>query len=415
MHGTIALESKLGVGTKASFEIPFKKTEYESNSQPIVDLGSIPDRLQSDMSISIGSSEDRHTPPMTPTEGTARLPHARQQPSRVRAGVALDDVMHLPDSERQKLHVLVVEDNQINQQIALKTIKKLHFSVSAVWNGQEALDYILAAEQDHSVPKPDIILMDCQMPVLDGYRATQHIRTQEPYRNLPSLQELPIIAMTASAIQGDKERCKRAGMDDYLAKPVRGKVLERMLIKWAVERRRHLHSKQVELAKPPSDSSGSQGPNVQQAAGAQPGHYRFATQTMINKLAENEGASAARRAEAEEKAMSLRDSKLLSSAENPQQSHRTAEEPPSSRPLRPSAPTHALTQENINKFVDSQENLEGREASVRPELSSREDSGSSLMVNQQREARPYQSRETPEARHAEEHSASTLTPSDGPD
>ena len=80
-----------------------------------------------------------------------------------------------------------------------------------MWNGKEALDYLT---QD-SHPQPDIILMDVQMPIMDGYRATRTIRNTAPYARS---KELPIIAMTASAIQGDKDKCKRAGMDDYLAK-----------------------------------------------------------------------------------------------------------------------------------------------------------------------------------------------------
>jgi len=76
------------------------------------------------------------------------------------------------------------------------------------------------------------------MPVLDGYRATHIIRHHNPYSAIASIRTLPIIAMTASAIQGDREKCTSAGMDDYLAKPVRGKLLEDMLLKWAFEGRK---------------------------------------------------------------------------------------------------------------------------------------------------------------------------------
>ena len=143
----------------------------------------------------------------------------------------------LTDVERKNMHVLVVEDNAINQQIAIKTIKKIGFSVSAVWNGQEALDYLLSKPPaDGSAPptKPDIILMDCQMPILDGYRSTYIIRNEEPYASIPGMRVIPIVAMTASAIRGDREKCSEAGMDDYLAKPVKAKNLEQMLVKWAL-------------------------------------------------------------------------------------------------------------------------------------------------------------------------------------
>ena len=83
--------------------------------------------------------------------------------------------------------------------------------MNAVWNGKEALDYLLEAPST-TRPKPDIILMDCQMPVLDGYRATHLIRHHSPYSAIASIRTLPIVAMTASAIQGDKEKCTQAGM-----------------------------------------------------------------------------------------------------------------------------------------------------------------------------------------------------------
>lgn len=77
--------------------------------------------------------------------------------------------------------------------------------------------------------------MDVQMPIIDGYRATHVIRHHAPYSDFA--RHVPIVAMTASAIQGDREKCTKAGMDDYLAKPVKGKTLEKMIVKWALSRR----------------------------------------------------------------------------------------------------------------------------------------------------------------------------------
>lgn len=112
---------------------------------------------------------------------------------------------------------------------------KLGFSVVAAWNGKEALDYLAAAKEGKH-PKPNIILMDVQMPVIDGYRCTHLLRQHVPYKAY--VNDVPIVAMTASAIQGDREKCKKAGMDDYLAKPVKSKTLERMLVRWSVSKRR---------------------------------------------------------------------------------------------------------------------------------------------------------------------------------
>lgn len=110
-------------------------------------------------------------------------------------------------------------------------IKSLGFNVSAVWNGKEVLEF-LRNVQDRKERKPDIILMDVQMPVIDGYKCTHLLRHHSPYKAY--VEDVPIVAMTASAIQGDRERCTRAGMDDYLSKPVKKQMLERMLVRWSL-------------------------------------------------------------------------------------------------------------------------------------------------------------------------------------
>src|ERR1700712_1007847 len=139
---------------------------------------------------------------------------------------------------------LTIPDNPVNQQIALRFIKALKFSASAVWNGREALEYLLKAtwpdatpDQAKEYPVPSLILMDVQMPILDGYHATHMLRHHSPFKNIEAIPRIPIVAMTASAIQGDREKCEKAGMDDYMAKPVKGKTLEKMLVRWVIRRR----------------------------------------------------------------------------------------------------------------------------------------------------------------------------------
>lgn len=138
-----------------------------------------------------------------------------------------------PDSEQ--FQYKTNRSSPVNQKIATKTIGKLGFQVTAAWNGREALDYMMGASQGLQL-KPDVILMDVQMPVIDGYKCTHLLRHHHPYKTL--VQDVPIVAMTASAIQGDREKCTKAGMDDYLSKPVTMKILEQMLVKWGVSRRR---------------------------------------------------------------------------------------------------------------------------------------------------------------------------------
>ena len=118
------------------------------------------------------------------------------------------------------IRVILAEDNKVNQMVGLKQLRKLGYTrVEVVDNGADA---VAAWQQDTDV----IIIMDCQMPDLDGYQATQQIRELERKENLPRTR---IIAMTANAMQGDREACLAAGMDDYISKPVDMSELKRAL------------------------------------------------------------------------------------------------------------------------------------------------------------------------------------------
>ncbi|KAJ4271355.1 hypothetical protein NW762_000057 [Fusarium torreyae] len=234
MHGRISLESNVGVGTRATFWIPFNKPSGPAEAS-LANAGAIPDRLQSELSLSCNSSEYDQivgTPP-----GSEGVQASLSGSRRARFGISSTSSpdQELPPSERAKIHVLVVEDNPINQKIATKTIGRLGFQVTAAWNGKEALEYLSGVQQGIK-QKPDIILMDVQMPIIDGYKCTHLLRHHMPYK--PLVQDVPIVAMTASAIQGDREKCTKAGMDDYLAKPVRSVILEKMLLRWCHARRR---------------------------------------------------------------------------------------------------------------------------------------------------------------------------------
>ncbi len=116
--------------------------------------------------------------------------------------------------------VLLVEDNEVNQLVAGAMLEHWQVEYVIAANGQEAVE----KWREH---KPDLILMDCQMPVMDGYEATRTIRTQEK-----KPQRIPIIALTANGTQGDREKCFSAGMDDYLTKPFKEDDMHSMLGKW---------------------------------------------------------------------------------------------------------------------------------------------------------------------------------------
>jgi signal transduction histidine kinase/CheY-like chemotaxis protein/HPt (histidine-containing phosphotransfer) domain-containing protein len=141
-----------------------------------------------------------------------------QQRRRTRA-VASDDSAHA--NEMRNLSVLVVDDNEINRLVAVDLLTEFGYASDMACNGLEALEKVKTRSYS-------AILMDCQMPEMDGYEATRRIRALPE----PSCRT-PIIALTAHAMAGDRDRVLEAGMDDYTAKPVRARALERVLQRWA--------------------------------------------------------------------------------------------------------------------------------------------------------------------------------------
>ncbi|CAO1620835.1 unnamed protein product [Sympodiomycopsis kandeliae] len=176
MQGQIGLESTEGVGSRAWFQIPFVKAK---------------ERIRDSTSQS--------------------------SPCPASLGISSDPLRR----ERQDIWVLIAEDNKINAQIALKTLKKIGFNARAAEDGNAALEEL----NKHPY---DLVLMDCQMPVCDGYEATRRLRRSEN----AEIRTLPVIALTASAIKGDRERALAAGMNDYLIKPCKRPALESMLTRW---------------------------------------------------------------------------------------------------------------------------------------------------------------------------------------
>jgi len=124
---------------------------------------------------------------------------------------------------RGKRRVLLAEDNPVNVEVASAMLEGLGLDVSRAVNGAEALHSVQAGDYD-------LVLMDCQMPVMDGFAATSEIRRHERARGRE--RQLPIIAITANALQGDRESCLAAGMDDYLSKPFTQQALGQTLSRW---------------------------------------------------------------------------------------------------------------------------------------------------------------------------------------
>lgn len=185
MKGTIWMTSTPGVGTTVSFTLAFQKVLPTVGGQTVAATRKAADP----MAI------------FSPTEASAE-PSANPH-------------INLASIPRDQLKICIAEDNPINQRIAINFVRRLNFQCEAFSDGQQAVDALTRASKEG---KPfHLVLMDVQMPVLDGYHATREIRKHPD----PTVREVLVIAMTASAIRGDREKCLEAGMNNYLAKPVR--------------------------------------------------------------------------------------------------------------------------------------------------------------------------------------------------
>ena len=197
LNGKIWLESQLGVGTTVSFTLTFAKAPKMAKANETERFTQEPDPMatwSSDASDGLGP---RPTLPNT-----------------------FIDVSQVP---RDQLRICIAEDNPINQKIAVSFVTKLGLRCEAFSDGLQAVEALRRNSQQNN--PFHLVLMDVQMPVLDGYDATRLIRKDPD----PAVHDVLIIAMTASAIRGDREKCIEAGMNNYLAKPVRAAVLKTML------------------------------------------------------------------------------------------------------------------------------------------------------------------------------------------
>jgi two-component system sensor histidine kinase/response regulator len=143
-------------------------------------------------------------------------------PEAVTPDVALVTRHTISEARRLKVRILLVEDNLTNQQVALGILEKLGYRADIAGNGREALNALETVAYD-------LVFMDVQMPVMDGFEATAAIRSGQTAVPNP---KIPIIAMTAHAMKGDRDRCLEAGMDDYIPKPIAPKAMAAALDKW---------------------------------------------------------------------------------------------------------------------------------------------------------------------------------------
>ncbi len=142
-----------------------------------------------------------------------------EEETRSKRPLITEQVTRTPD--RKQVRILLAEDNVVNQKVAVRMLQKAGYSCDIAGNGQEALKALKLAAYD-------LVLMDCHMPKMDGWQATREIREQEQSGS----GRIPIIAMTANAMEGDRQACLDAGMDDYVSKPVRFERLVDSIESW---------------------------------------------------------------------------------------------------------------------------------------------------------------------------------------
>ncbi|KAF3045247.1 hypothetical protein E8E12_011023 [Didymella heteroderae] len=192
MHGSVRLDSTPGVGTTVSFSLRFTKVNMQGP---------------------LARNYTRDVDPMAKFSSQENNGHEQS------AGTCID----LSTIPRADLRICIAEDNLINQRIAISFVQKLGFKCDAYLDGFKTIDALERAS-DNGRPF-HLVLMDVQMPHCDGYEATRLIRKHPN----PEVRNVLIIAMTASAIQGDREKCLDSGMNNYLAKPVRAQTLKALL------------------------------------------------------------------------------------------------------------------------------------------------------------------------------------------
>jgi CheY-like chemotaxis protein len=153
-------------------------------------------------------------------DGAFRDFSASEAEAVVKDTVVVSAPTTVPPFAKRRPRILLAEDNLVNQKVATRVLEKEGFQVDVAVDGRQAVDAWRRGTYD-------LILMDCQMPQLDGYEATREIRSEE--RDNSMVTRIPIIALTAHAMKGAAEDCRRAGMDDYLTKPLDREQLRRCL------------------------------------------------------------------------------------------------------------------------------------------------------------------------------------------
>jgi CheY-like chemotaxis protein len=199
MGGHINLQSTLGKGTTITFNVQFK---IDSSSR-------LPERTRTENLSEVTVAED------LTEQNSVQTQFSQRSDSK---------------ASESNISILIADDNVINRKINSLFIMRSGYEVATVCDGQEALDYLCRSSAQ---PRPDLIFMDCMMPGIDGYEATRRIRTDTDMFD-EQTRRLPIVALSASVLQRDKERCWEVGMNDYISRPIYQQTLKDAVLKWTL-------------------------------------------------------------------------------------------------------------------------------------------------------------------------------------
>ena len=224
MGGTIGLESEVGVGSRFWFELPMPEAPAEPAEGDAG--GATSDLAPADQGAAQPQPPQSESPQSEPMQLEPAQPETMSPaPTEMQPPLAVVDAPLSEDQIKEVLaglQVLLVEDNRLNREVAENNLARMGVDVTIAENGKEAVDWVKKKNFN-------AILMDCQMPVMDGFEASRIISGMIDEGAIP---QSPIIAVTANAMMGDRERCLEAGMDDYVAKPIRKMTLANVLNQW---------------------------------------------------------------------------------------------------------------------------------------------------------------------------------------